>query len=305
MLKARRLRDCVVFLASHLNLTIGTPMLRQHLLTKRLFLEACTFAARADSVSAGFAISMLQDAAEMMVWAVVKDKSLSVKDQSGFVAQIDAITKAGHTLSFVPELHELNKARVGFKHYGNLPAVAEVPKHRSAVEGFLRTTLQVYFNVRFDELTLVALVSDVEISDYLKSAETHAASESYDSAMIDLAKARKTLFNRLSKYVPIVGRDVRDADKLFREARRDRAPSVFAALGRHLDDLRETTLVALLRLPLAEYQFLRDVLPQVRQAVGGQWYIGRRRSGTTLQEYERALTCIVNGCVELEAHLLN
>lgn len=128
-----------------LNSTVRPPNSAQHLLTKRLFLEACAFAARSDPVAAGLAISMLQDAAEMMVWSVVKDKGLPVKDQSGFVANIEAIAKAGHSLSFVPELHELNKARVGFKHYGNLPAAGEVNKHRSAVEGFLLN----YFSTAF------------------------------------------------------------------------------------------------------------------------------------------------------------
>ena len=53
-------------------------MITQLLLSKRLFQEASRFAERHDAFSCGLAISLLQDAAEMLVWALVKAKGLAV-----------------------------------------------------------------------------------------------------------------------------------------------------------------------------------------------------------------------------------
>ncbi len=97
-------------------------MLKQLLLCKRLFNEGMTFAKRSDSVSNGIAISLFQDSVEICVWAIIKDKNIQVKDGAPFTGYIEAIQKAGLILPQVAKINELNKARVNFKHYGNLPA---------------------------------------------------------------------------------------------------------------------------------------------------------------------------------------
>lgn len=122
-------------------------MLAQLLLTKRLFLEGCEFTRNLDSVSCGIAISLFQDAVEMYFWALVKDRSLPVKDSFTFTSNLDAIEKAGIAIPDRPKIIELNKARISFKHYGNLPAPDEATKFRTYTEDFLRVAASTHFQL--------------------------------------------------------------------------------------------------------------------------------------------------------------
>ena len=68
-------------------------MLTQLLLSKRLFNEGVTFARRPDAVSCGLAVSLFQDAVELFIWALIKDRSIPVKDTSSFTANLEAVEK--------------------------------------------------------------------------------------------------------------------------------------------------------------------------------------------------------------------
>ena len=91
-----------------------TNCLTQIMLTKRLYLEASSFAVRHDAVSSGIAISMFQDAIELYIWTLIKERNLSAKDQAGLVSHIECLQKASINIPNAAKLLELNKARVGF-----------------------------------------------------------------------------------------------------------------------------------------------------------------------------------------------
>lgn len=266
-------------------------VLPQLLLSKRMFLEASSYADRADPVSAGIAISMFQDAVEIYVWTLIKERNVTTKDQSGFVSNIEAVQKAGINMPFSAKLLELNKARVGFKHYGNLPASAEAGKFRAYVEGFLQTAMIEHFGARFDELSLVDLVADSQIRQHLRLAEVNIAKTSLREAAEELAKAKTLLFGELNQYIPRVDSQLRDAD---------RAP-ISTSLSDFLSALREVTLVALFRLPLQDYNLLKANLPSAVQSESGVWYLYHHSDPYTAAECTRAISCVVNLSIQIEA----
>ena len=66
-------------------------MVKQLLLCKRLMTEGMSFAERSDPVSSGMAISLFQDSVEMFVWALIKERGITVKETSSFTANIEAL----------------------------------------------------------------------------------------------------------------------------------------------------------------------------------------------------------------------
>ncbi len=129
-------------------------MVKQLLLCKRLLIEGSDFAERSDPVSSGMAISLFQDSVEMFVWTLIKKRGIKVKDEAAFTSNINALQREGLTLWNIPKLLELNKARVNFKHYGNLPAPDEAGKFQTYVEDFLRTSFADHFSTSFDDVSL-------------------------------------------------------------------------------------------------------------------------------------------------------
>jgi hypothetical protein len=268
-----------------------------------MFLEASAYADRVDPVSSGIAISMFQDAVEIYIWTLVKERNITTKDQAGFVSNLEAVQKAGFNIPYGGKLLELNKARVGFKHYGNLPAHAEVGKFRAYVGDFLQAAMFEHFSVRFDELSLVDLVSDGKIREHLKLAEQNIAGASMREAAEELAKAKTLLFASLNKYVPKVDSHLRDTDRLLNSIPGVRGVNTFAYLAEFLGALREASLVALFRLPLQDYNFLKGSLPSASRTSSGKWFLNHSRSQYSSDECTRALSCIVNLSIQLEASM--
>lgn len=275
-------------------------MVPQLLIVKRLFLASGDVASQVDPVAAGMSISLLQDAVELYVWTLVKERNVPVKDQSGFVLNLEALQKAGIAMPFSAKLHELNRARVGFKHYGNLPAPSEAEKHRIYVEDALRQAMLDHFSVSFDDLSLLDLVTDREILHLLEAAETQIKADALTEAAASLAQARSLVFGLTRKYLPPVDTRLRDADRFMNQIEGARGAKPFSYLTEYLGVLREASLAALLRMPVDDFAFLRIALPSALQSLTGTWHFSHARSDYSEAECRRAITVIVGICLRLQ-----
>lgn len=271
------------------------------LVAKRLFMEASSFTDRPDPVSAGIAISMLQDAVETYLWTLIKDRGIGTNERDGFVDYIKKLSNADVEIPHRGELFDLNKARVNFKHNANLPAPEEAKKHKWAVEQFFRTAVPAHFEVSFDEISLVQLVGDGEIRDHLAEAQKCLDHADLKECAEELAKAKALLFRQFNRYIPEASDALRGADRIFEAIPGGRTVRPFAFLAKYLDVLREAALVSLLHLPLREYRFLREGLPTANQSISGKWYLHHTRSGYVPANLQRAIESIVNLCIRAES----
>lgn len=277
-------------------------MKKQLLLSKRLFLEGTVFSERQDPISCGIAISLFQDAVELLVWALIKEGNIQAKEGSSFTQNIDALGKAGFQLTNRAQIFELNKARVNFKHYGNLPAPEEAVKFQLYAENFLRSSFEEHFHLSFEQLSLVDLLSSEDVKEHLRAAEEMTAASQYAESMTEAAKAKALIFKRLERLIPPVSRDLRHLDSLIPNELR--SARVFSHLVDYLEVLREASLSALLRLPPKEFAFVRAELPAAFQYGDGRWQVtavGFRTESKPRCDY--AVSCLVNLSLRMEAIL--
>jgi len=276
-------------------------MTPQLLLVKQLFLEADNFVTRGDTVSAGLAISLLQDATELYVWTLIKERNVVVKDQSGFVANLEAVNKAGHLMPFSARLLELNRARVNFKHYGNLPAETEARKHRGYVEDCLREAMPQHFGVNFDELSLIDLVSNTSVRTHLSDAQERIGAGDLQNAASELAKARHILLEELRRFSPKIDRRLADADRILSSLVGGRDVRVFEYLTTYLQQFQDSTLVATLQLPPEDFALIQGGLPYANRSHAGIWHVTHTRSNYSEGECRRAVSCLVNLSLRLQS----
>lgn len=267
----------------------------QLFLVKRLYVEATSCAERGDEFSSGLAISLLQDAVELYVWALIKHQNIVVKEQSGFVANLEALQKAGHSMPGHAKLLELNKLRVSFKHYGILPAAKEASKYQLYVADCLRDAMSVHFQIQFESVSLVDLVATTEIRELLRAAEIEIEAKAYREAVIELAKAKALTFDLMQRYLPKIDRTLRDGDQYLVPVDRRKPPRVFAQLYSHLEAMREATLVAMFDVPMKDRIILRVVLPTAwRPGPQGRWSVNLERSTYKAKDCERALHSLID-----------
>lgn len=273
-------------------------MITQLLLSKRLFVEASEYAKRQDAFSCGIAVSLLQDAVEILVWALIKHRGISVNALSPFTKNLELLKNDGVSFPETPKLLDLNTARVGFKHYGNLPASTEAQKFQGYVEDFLRNVITSQFRQDFDSLSLVDLVPFPEIKARLKAAETHFAKAEFEDAASEASIAKVELFGKLDKYIPRVTRDLGIDPFARSDALRD--VRVFRYLEEYLNMLREVSLVALLRLSLEDYAFLTTTLSQVSKTEAGTWRMVNLKFHDEAV-FKRQIACLVDISIRLHS----
>jgi hypothetical protein len=272
---------------------------RQLLLCKRLFEEASGYADSEDAVSSGIAISMFQDCVELLIWTLLKHLGLSVQDQSSFVKNLELLEKANIDLPHKPRLLELNKARVGFKHYGNLPAAEEASKFQQYVGDFLRSLMSTHFGESYDNLSLTDLVSFDELREHLKSAERAVGSNDMDLAMREAGIAKALVFRQLERFVPAVSANLRNGDAIINNLPNARGVELFRYLTEYLERIRQAALAGLLRLRMEDYSYIA-LLPSAIQFGDGRWQV----SGLNYMSADlliQSIQCLVRVSVRIAA----
>lgn len=263
-------------------------VISQIVLAKRIYMQGCDQISATDPISCGIAVSMFQDAVEMMVWTLLKKMEIAPKDPSTFTSNLDLLRKNGVLVAgTTPGIQELNKARVGFKHYGNLPAPSDMGKFQASTEDFLRSVVSQHFNLNFDDVSLVDAVSFEEIRLLLKEAEAAITLGAFDKAVCESSKAKGLLFSWLDPFIPEVDPNLASLDHYIE--RNLKVPGEvdgsyvsgqvngFSYVARYLERIRESMFASLLKLPFDQYYFLSRTLFSAHQSLDGEWRVVRVR----------------------------
>lgn len=280
-------------------------MINQLLLSKRLYIIGSNYVDAPDPVSAGMAISLFQDSIEILCWSVLKDLDAPVKENTPFTSFFDLVEKApknseSKKLPFKAKILELNKARVNFKHYGNLPDISEAKKFKGYTEEFLRVSFNDFFDADFDSISLSQLIpfDDVRIS--IESAERELSQNNVKDAACELAKGKTQLFNKFSKFLPEVDRNLKDADRIIERSGNISGIRVFAYLAEYLNTLRNINLVALCGVSIREYLLMEKALPRAYQTMDKKWHYTFLSSEPSVDDSNKIINIIINLSMKLE-----
>jgi hypothetical protein len=249
----------------------------QLLLVRYLFQQGQDALAEKGPYSAGLAVSLFQDAIELMAWTIAKEVDAKVSEKAPFESLWDAIKSApknasGKELPLKAKVVDVNKARVGFKHYGNLPAESDVSKFEGYASQFLQIACRDFFGFEFAEISLIDLIQHPTAVGHLRAAEKAIASSDAREALSEIAKAYHYLGKPMGTLVPRLGNDLSRALPQFGQAARSVAPGV-KALEDHVGAMRDFVVVTALGIPLLDYFRLRLLLPGVAKFGDGSFQV--------------------------------
>lgn len=252
-------------------------MIKQLLLSKRLYVSGSNYVEVPDPISAGMAISLFQDSIEILCWSILKDLDAQVKDSLPFTSFFDLVEKApknkeSKKLPFKAKMLELNKARVNFKHYGNLPDISEAKKFKGYTEEFLRVSFNDFFKSDFDSISLSQLIPFNDIRASVESAEKALLTQDIEVSVCELAKAKIQLFKKFARYLPEVDYNLKDADQILEKATNFSGVHIFQYLAEYLEVLRNINFVALGGVSIREYLLMERALPRAYQTMDDKWH---------------------------------
>jgi hypothetical protein len=277
-------------------------------LPKRLFIAGEEYAVKEDSISHGMAISLLQDAVESCLWLMIKEFDCNIREQANFQTLLDAIEKAPkNTNKFIPpykaKLIELNKARVNFKHYGNLPAASEARKFILYVDEFLKESFMNCFNIDFDQVSDFDEIVFKDVQELLKEAEKLNESRKHHDCLIECAKAKTLLFKKVERHYPKIDSKLSKVGQDFRSNEGEQLRSAFRYISNHLEITREFHIIGLIGISLEDYAEIKRVFPIASLSIGGTWHVVQRNHEATKQDADFALKLILKIALRVQSVL--
>ncbi len=112
-------------------------------------------------------------------------------DFDKYFVNVDALLtqQSKSALSGKVSMLKLNTARVGLKHYGNLPAASDLEGFRVNVATFLDDNIRLVFDVEFSAISMVDLVTCAEAQQSLREAEALMGQDNFADAIGKIALA--------------------------------------------------------------------------------------------------------------------
>lgn len=267
--------------------------LHQVVLCRALYAEAETYLARNGGVHIGLAVSIAQDAVELFLRAIMKDRSVAgQKVPDDFVKCMDYIDAAAaeDATKYVPfraKLIELNKARVNFKHHGLIPDRADSRRLLGYVQDFFDRASEGFFGVRFSVLSVADLLTSAAVRCRLKEAEGSLRDADLQKALglsaeaVDVAirELLALLSPRSSRWPPSFSARSADANLQF-------ARDLEECLEDAVAGSERATIMLALAVNIGELVRFESVVPGLRRDFGGSyaWESVQDASASTMSD---------------------
>jgi hypothetical protein len=249
---------------------------RPQLALVRLFVvEADGHLASGTEFGGGLAISLMQDAAELLTRLALKEHGLSAREPASLDQLIAAIDGAPKELALQKVLHknkiyEVNKARVNFKHLGITPVHSDAIRLCAYANQFLEAACLAYFGTSFEEVSSLDFLRDRAVRDFLKVAETELSAGRILESSIASKRAYGTVMAGLKSVLPVPDASLRSLAGAFGDNVERRAiESGMRYLTDYLGELRTSILIASLAVDSAALAAFRNRPPTVVVTIGG------------------------------------
>ncbi|MGW1000463.1 hypothetical protein [Streptomyces sp. NPDC002520] len=132
------------------------------------------------------AITSFHDAVENYLGLVAQHLGIELARNTEFMAYWAAI-KPKFELPKKEQMRRLNDVRVSLKHNGTFPSGHHIEQARETLADFFTTVTPRVFGVHFDTIDMVDLLTQPEVAQLLRDAQTHADIGDYTQAVAGLS----------------------------------------------------------------------------------------------------------------------
>lgn len=270
------------------------------LLSKFLFIKGKESVDLNNSMSCGLAISLFQDAVEMLLWAIVKTNNTNPKET--FMGLWESLEKSGIILPFKAKMLELNKARVGFKHYGNLPDPQEAVKYCIYTEEFLIESMSSILQINFNELSISDLITNENVKKKIKAAELEFEQDNYHNCVTLCGEAEALALKPLYDLFPSckldTSRVINVCDKDDRKA--DILKKIFSGIESSVNNQRTLLLMSLTNMDIYNFVKFKSIMPHTQMTAGGTFYYRYDKTDFTKDDAKYCLVQVIRIALALQ-----
>jgi hypothetical protein len=161
------------------SLTVQKLAIAQQLLSRSV-----AAANEAGTLAPSIGISMAQDAIEFVLRAAIDHYAIPLPKIASFDHLIAALKTAGHTVPHQSRLHQINAARVGFKHSANLLNASQGRDLAVIAQTAADEICKALFNVSLWQISSEALIKRTRVRNHLNWAREYADNGDFEHSCI-------------------------------------------------------------------------------------------------------------------------
>lgn len=207
----------------------------------------------------------------------------------------------------------LNKARVGIKHHGNMPAKSDIEGHRETVANLLHAATPILFNMEFSAISMVDFVEPASSRDSIRSAQDEMSRGQLVQAASHIALAFEDMVaHRMAETDEFqmgvnrrfyFGDDMSMLNSFFLGFKDDRNLGRFVdSAGQSIAALQAAIRILALGLDYRRYVKFYALLPSVTRSINGTPIIQHAQQATdllTVEYLESSINFIIDSAIIL------
>lgn len=185
-------------------------VMQELVLVKAFAAEAEHQLERDDDFGNGLAVSLAQDAVELILRIVVRERPIAVEQRAGLDKLITAIDRAAQKdddkVPHMARIEDLNKARVGFKHAGTAPSRQDAVRLVRFGAEFLEVAFPRFFSIEYRAVSMAHQIRRDEVQKRILEAERLLAEGMFHDAVVEAADAVSVVEQTLGNLLPPVSK---------------------------------------------------------------------------------------------------
>jgi hypothetical protein len=238
---------------------------------KYIFERAIGIQTESAEMSLSIALLLTHDAIELLMLAVLDHVGGKPNARRNFMDFWPDMKQA--TSQEPPDLipmESLNKLRVGLKHNGNLPHAQTVRDLIPRCKGFFENVLKAYCQLEYDDVSLLDMLPDPEVSLLKKSEKAFQMGDKL-SAMLNLKFAFHKIERPDGKILPVL--KAPEAPSVPNELREWGINSYLRQLHSFLDACAKSTNAMMLKVDRLQYAAYLQESPYIQWTMDGRPHI--------------------------------
>jgi hypothetical protein len=244
-------------------LALSAAHTQQLLISKYLYAQAVKALDASLPMSAGLAVSLCQDAAELVIWTIARDVDAPTREKASFDGMWEAIEKgrlnpAATKLPLRTLMNDVNKARVAFKHNGQLPTHSDAVRFLGYTDEFMREAVDAFYGVKLQDISMASLIQDPKVAGEIRAVEALLSEGNYKECVHQSAVTEPHARRLFQGSIPKI-------DFGF-----NRIPPELEHLAKHLTVQRDALNTLMLGVSFGEQLRFRMLIPAVSESVSGK-----------------------------------
>lgn len=265
----------------------------------------------------GLSILTFQDSIEMFLQLSCEHLNIGVnpKKEPAFMEYFTLIKTVKPEFTQQDSIHRLNKARVAFKHHGNMPSKLDIESFRASTTNFFAENTLSIFDIEFSNISLIELVTSLQIQEKLfEATRLLSLGKNLEASKCIAIAFKELIYDYHRKNVDEFGNSIfqiNDSSHISRfksygsdayssHTEMKEVETAVNSIQNQLGRINDILEIIILGIDYKKYIKFASLMPEATKCIGGSYYIQELKEVPTEEAIKYGIDFIIECALALD-----